>query len=74
MSNSERAHVRIAFASAPTAFYLLWSIARLGFDDTKRASLQPNQPLRQMQLPCKSLPGPDEVLVILILHGLKGCH
>jgi hypothetical protein len=65
MFNSKRTRVRVAFASALAASYLLWSIARLRFDDTSRPSLQPDQPLPQMQLPCRSLPGTDEVLIIL---------
>jgi hypothetical protein len=65
MFNARRARERIAFASALAATYLLWSIATIGSDDTSRTGLLPGQPLLQIQLPCRSLPGADEVLVII---------
>ena len=65
MLKGKRARGRVAFASALATAYLFWSIARLGFDDTSRIGFPPNQPLLQMQLPCRSLPGADEVLVII---------
>lgn len=65
MFDGRRARERIALASALVVTYLFWSIARVGFDDTSRTGLPPNQPLLQMQLPCRSLPGADEVLIII---------
>jgi hypothetical protein len=65
MFNSKRARVHVAFASVSAVIYFFWSITRLGFNDTSHTSFRPNQPLTQMQLPCRSLPGADEVLVIL---------
>lgn len=58
----KQARTRIAFASAVTALYLLWNITEIRRTITSRAQFMIDQ---STELPCRSLPGANETLVVL---------
>lgn len=65
MRNKQRPRSRVAIALALIALCLIWHTADLGpslWDDTYQSSLE--QPALPRELPCRSLPGANETLVV----------
>lgn len=64
MPSVKQTRARIAFAFALTALYLLWNITGIGHT-ISRTGFTFDQSSLPTELPCRSLPGANETLVIL---------